>query len=133
VQNTSNPAVNWQVNGIAGGNSSVGTITASGAATASYTAPAKVSGVVTVTVTAELQADATKTGSAQVTITPAPNPQVTVSPANINYSGNNAAIHRQRSKWASSGDLGSQWHAGWKFRNRIHKFIGLLHCPCAHS
>lgn len=42
VQNTSNPAVTWEVNGIPGGNSTVGTITPAGAATASYLAPASV-------------------------------------------------------------------------------------------
>jgi hypothetical protein len=61
--------VTWSVNGIAGGNSTVGTIVANSAATANYTAPGAVpaSGSVTVTVTS--QADSTKTGSASVTIT----------------------------------------------------------------
>ena len=82
VQNASNVAVAWQVNGIPGGNSSAGTIVASSAATASYTAPASVSGALTVTVAAVLQADATKSASASVTITPLPVAQVSVSPAN---------------------------------------------------
>jgi len=82
VQSASNPAVAWQVNGIPGGNSSVGTITPSGAATASYTAPANVSGVLTVMVAAVLQADSSKVGSATLTINPAPAPSVTISPAN---------------------------------------------------
>jgi hypothetical protein len=82
VQNASNPAVSWQLNGLPGGNSSVGTIMPSGAATASYTAPANVSGALMVTVAAVLQADATKFGSATVTINPLPNAQVSVSPAN---------------------------------------------------
>jgi hypothetical protein len=81
VQNATN-VVNWQVNGIPGGNSSVGTITASSASTASYTAPASVSPALTVTVTAVLQADATKSASAIVTINPLPAAQVSVSPAN---------------------------------------------------
>jgi uncharacterized protein YjdB len=84
VQNASNPAVSWQLNGLPGGNSSVGTVTPSGAATASYTAPANVSGALTVTVAAVLQADATKFGSATVTINPLPNARITVSPANTN-------------------------------------------------
>ena len=82
VQNASNPAVSWQVKGVPGGNSSVGIITPSGAATASYTAPANVSGALTVTITAVLQADATKSASATVTINPLPGPQIAVSPAN---------------------------------------------------
>src|SRR5690348_12509797 len=40
VQNASNAAINWQVNGVPGGNSLIGTIIASSAATATYTAPA---------------------------------------------------------------------------------------------
>jgi hypothetical protein len=66
VQNTSNTAVTWQVNGVAGGNATVGTISSSGL----YTAPAVVPSPATVTVTAVSQADATKSASAQVTITP---------------------------------------------------------------
>lgn len=84
VQNVSNGAVNWQVNGIPGGNSSFGTIAASSAATASYTAPSSVSSALTVTVTAVLQADATKSASASVTINPSPGPDISVSPTNAN-------------------------------------------------
>jgi hypothetical protein len=82
VQNASNPAVTWQVNGIPGGSPSVGTITPSGAATASYAAPASVSSPLKVTVAAVLQADSTKTGLAMVTINPLPPPEITISPAN---------------------------------------------------
>jgi len=65
VQNTSNTAVTWQVNGVAGGNATVGTITSSGL----YTAPGAVPSPAAVTVTAVSQADATKSASAQVTVT----------------------------------------------------------------
>ena len=82
VQNASNPAVNWQVNGIPGGNSSVGTITPAGADTASYTAPTNVSSILTVTVAAVLQADPTKAGSAQIIINPPPGAVISISPAN---------------------------------------------------
>jgi len=81
VQNSSNSAVTWQVNGLNGGNASVGTIAASGAQTASYSAPASVSVVSTETVTAVLQSDTTKAGSASVTVNPAPTAAITVSPA----------------------------------------------------
>src|SRR5205085_1083823 len=67
VQNTSNAAVTWQVNGMTGGNATVGTISSSGL----YTAPGVVPNPATVTVTAVSQADATKSASAQVTITAA--------------------------------------------------------------
>jgi Protein of unknown function (DUF1565) len=66
VQNTSNIAVTWQVNGVTGGNATVGTISSSGL----YTAPATVPSPATVTVTTVSQADPTKSASAQVTITP---------------------------------------------------------------
>ena len=65
VQNTSNTAVTWQVNGVTGGNATVGTISSLGL----YTAPGVVPNPATVTVTAVSQADATKSAAAQVTIT----------------------------------------------------------------
>lgn len=82
VQNASNSALTWQVNGIAGGNSAVGSITAAGPAAASYTAPANVPSVLTVTVTAVLIADPTKSASATVTVNPLPGPLISISPAN---------------------------------------------------
>jgi len=56
--------VTWQVNGVTGGNATVGTISSSGL----YTAPGVVPNPATVTVTAVSQADATKSAAAQVTI-----------------------------------------------------------------
>ena len=71
VTNTTNTAVTWQINGITGGNTTVGTISAAGL----YTAPATVPSPATVTVGAVSMADPTRSGSAQVTITtPAPPP-----------------------------------------------------------
>jgi serine protease len=67
LTNTSNMAVTWEVNGVAGGNSTVGTITSAGL----YTAPATVSSTLTMTVTAVSAADASRSGSAQVTVTSA--------------------------------------------------------------
>src|SRR6185437_15586983 len=67
VMNSANSAVTWQVNGVAGGNATVGTISSAGA----YTAPAAIPSPATVTVTAVSAADTARTGSAQVTITPA--------------------------------------------------------------
>jgi hypothetical protein len=69
VTGTSNTAVTWQVNGVTGGNSTVGTITSSGL----YTAPSAVPSPATVTVTAISQADTTKSGSASVTVTASSN------------------------------------------------------------
>src|ERR1035438_9563361 len=59
------PAVNWQVNGVAGGNSSVGTIDSTGL----YTAPVIVPNPASMTITAVLQADASVTGNAIAIIT----------------------------------------------------------------
>ncbi len=67
VSHTSNTAVTWQVNGIAGGNSTVGTISTSGA----YVAPGTIPSPPTVTVTAVSAADTAKSASSQVTVTPA--------------------------------------------------------------
>jgi len=71
VAGTGNPsaAVNWSANGIAGGNSTVGTIVATGIATAQYTAPSAPPSPATVTVTATSAADASKSGSASATVT----------------------------------------------------------------
>jgi len=64
VTNAASTNVNWEVNGIPGGNSTAGTIGASGL----YTAPASVPSPATVSVTAVLVTDATKTGSATITV-----------------------------------------------------------------
>jgi hypothetical protein len=64
VANTSNTAVTWQVNGVSGGDSTHGTISATGI----YTAPATVPSPATVTITAVSQADNSKSGSVQVTV-----------------------------------------------------------------
>ena len=61
VTGTSNMAVTWQVNGVTGGSSATGTISASG----DYTAPATVPSS-SVTVTAVSQADTSVSGSASV-------------------------------------------------------------------
>ena len=66
VTGNSNMSVNWSVNGVAGGNSTVGMISASGA----YTAPVTVPTPATVTITAVSVADSTKMGSAQATVMP---------------------------------------------------------------
>jgi hypothetical protein len=64
VQNTTDTRVTWQVNGITGGNSTVGTISMSG----QYTAPNAVPQPRTVTVRAISLADPSKSGSASVTV-----------------------------------------------------------------
>jgi hypothetical protein len=68
VTDTTNTAVNWQVNQVPGGNATLGTISAAGV----YTPPARVSGTLAVTVTAVSLAVNTQHGSAQVVITAPP-------------------------------------------------------------
>jgi hypothetical protein len=65
VTNTSNTAVTWSVNGVAGGSATVGMISTAGV----YTAPASAPTPAMVTVSATSAADPTKSASAQVTIT----------------------------------------------------------------
>ncbi len=64
VSNSTNQAVTWQVNGVTGGNSTEGAISANGL----YTAPSAVPNPASVTVSAIPQADPTKSASATVTI-----------------------------------------------------------------
>ncbi len=65
VTGIANTAVTWYVNGVAGGSSSVGSITSAGA----YTAPASVPNPPTVVVTATSQADTSESASTALTIT----------------------------------------------------------------
>ena len=67
VTGTSNTSVAWQVNGVTGGNTSVGTISPSGL----YTAPV-LSSNTTVTVTARSYADTTKYANAAVSVVAPP-------------------------------------------------------------
>jgi hypothetical protein len=65
----SSNAVTWSVNGIAGGNSALGTIAPNGAASALYVAPAVPPSPSTVSVTVTSVADPSKSATATVTIT----------------------------------------------------------------
>jgi hypothetical protein len=64
VSNATTTAVTWSVNGVAGGNTTLGKISDAGF----YTAPATVPNPATVTITATSQQDSSKTGTATVTI-----------------------------------------------------------------
>ena len=64
VSNANNTAVQWLVNGIAGGNTTIGTIASNGL----YVAPAAVPNPATVTVTAVSQEESIKSGAAATTI-----------------------------------------------------------------
>jgi len=86
VTGSPNTAVNWQVNGINGGNSTVGTISNAGL----YLAPAVVPTPATVTVRAVSQADPTKSASSSVNIAFASSSTYYVSPTGID--SNNGSI-----------------------------------------
>jgi len=64
VKNSSDSAVTWSVNGVAGGGAQVGTITADGV----YTAPGDLPIPANLTVTATSHADVSKSGTAIVTV-----------------------------------------------------------------
>ena len=91
VSGTGNSAVSWFVNGIAGGNSNVGTISLSGI----YTAPAPVPSS-TVTVSAVSAADITKSANATVNFTSsAPNPPsvtITINPTGATLGGGQSQL-----------------------------------------
>jgi len=74
VSNTANTSVSWSVNGIPGGNATVGTIDAGGV----YAAPANLPASVSVSVRATSAADTSKTSASLVTISS--NISVSVSP-----------------------------------------------------
>ncbi len=78
VSGSANTAVTWSVNGIAGGNATVGTISGAGL----YSAPAAMPASTTVTIQAISTANPASSGQATVTLAPPPPPViVTVSPA----------------------------------------------------
>lgn len=79
VSNTTDTSVSWSVSGIAGGNSTVGTISSTGV----YTAPADLPSPATVQVTATSQADNTKSASTNITITSDITLSLTPSPASV--------------------------------------------------
>src|SRR5437879_12758533 len=65
VTNTSDTAVSWSINGVPGGNATLGTITSAGL----YTAPVDMPSPATVQVTATSHADSTKSGTGTLVIT----------------------------------------------------------------
>ena len=80
VTNTTNLSVTWNVNGIIGGNSAVGTVSLTGL----YTAPQTMPQPTSVSVQAISQADATAAASAAVTVTSASAITVTIAPTTAN-------------------------------------------------
>ncbi|HET6930122.1 MAG TPA: hypothetical protein VFI45_07355 [Candidatus Acidoferrum sp.] len=102
VTGTADTAVNWEVAGVAGGNSTVGTITTSGL----YTAPSAVPNPSTVVVTAVSQANPAKTGTGRVQVFQSnPNQNAQSLPVELGTSGGNADDISGR--FCCGGTLGS--------------------------
>jgi len=82
---TGSPAtsVTWSVNGVPGGNSTVGTIVSNGIYTALYTAPPAVPSPAMVSVTVTSVADSSKSASASVTITCTATNSISPAQANV--------------------------------------------------
>jgi hypothetical protein len=79
INGSSNSSVTWEINGVAGGNATLGTIAASGV----YTAPAQLPSPNSVTVTAVSAADSSASGTSAVTLLN-PVPVLTgISPASV--------------------------------------------------
>ncbi len=117
VTGTSNTAVTWSVNGVAGGNATVGTITPAGV----YTAPASVPSPATVVLNATSAADPSASSTAQVTILAAPVPiNVSVSPgtASLNllqqlqFTATVSGTANQAVSWAVNGITGGNSTVG---------------------
>jgi hypothetical protein len=107
VQNTTNTAVTWQVNGVTGGSSAIGTISSSGA----YLAPSAVPSPATVTVTAVSQASSSVSASAVVTITAAATTGTGAS-FYVATTGNDSNAGTISSPWKTIQHAASSVHAG---------------------
>jgi hypothetical protein len=106
VTGSTNTAVNWLVNGVAGGNATAGTINANGL----FTAPATVPSPATVVVTAVAQADTTKSALASVQIIQSNNNQQAQNlPIKLGTSGGNSLDSSTQGSqiFCCSGTLGS--------------------------
>jgi hypothetical protein len=106
VTGATSTAVTWQVGGVAGGNSTVGTISSTGL----YTAPAQVPSPANISVTAVSQATPSASGSASVLIAANNNNQQAQSiPIELGTSGGNANDSSVQGNliYCCSGTLGS--------------------------
>ena len=102
VTGTTNTAVNWEVAGVPGGNSNVGTITTGGL----YTAPSVLPNPSLVVVTAVSQADTTKTGTGRVQVFQSNiNQNAQSLPVKLGTSGGNA--DDKSGRFCCGGTLGS--------------------------
>jgi parallel beta-helix repeat protein len=105
VTGSSNLAVTWTVDGVAGGNASVGTVSGSGDSV-TYTAPAAAGSH---TVTATSTADATKSASATITVQASVQTPVTVGLAPGSASLNPGASANFTATVSGSSNTGVAW------------------------
>jgi chitodextrinase len=109
VTNSSDTAVTWQVGGVAGGNATVGLITAAGV----YSAPASIPTPATVNVTAMSVADPTQQASAAVTLvqTSGSAPGVPSTPSGL--AASNVSASSVTLSWIGSTDAGGPGIGGY--------------------
>jgi serine protease len=103
LTNTQNTAVIWQVKGVTGDNSSVGTISTAGV----YTAPTGISAALNVTVTAVSAADPDQSGSAAVTVNPTAGGPSSLSGGGSAGSGGGTGTGSGSNSGSGSGSAGS--------------------------
>jgi hypothetical protein len=113
VTGTANTAVNWQVNGVAGGSQKFGFISSSGLYIAPSAVPTKSDSMgntvtTTLTITAVSQADTTVSGTSTVTIVP-DNANAQSIPVELGSSGSNAHdfVNNGKTITCCGGTLGS--------------------------
>jgi hypothetical protein len=102
VSGTTNTSVNWEVAGVAGGNSTVGTISSSGL----YTAPSVLPNPSSQVVTAVSQADTTKSGTGRVQVFQSNiNQNAQILPVKLGTSGGD--VDDKNGRYCCGGTLGS--------------------------
>lgn len=112
VTGTTNTAVTWQVNGVSGGNSTVGVITTTIPGTTGeslYLGPASVPSPSSVSVTAISQADPTKSASATATIQAPSRSGLTFF---VSTTGNDNNAGTQSAPWRTIQHAANSVHAG---------------------
>ena len=112
VSGSTNTAVTWQVNGVSGGNSTVGLVSTTVPGTSNealYLGPSAVPSPATVSVTAVSQADPTKSASATVTLQV---PSRSGSTFFVSTTGNDANAGTSSAPWRTIQHAASTVHAG---------------------
>lgn len=112
VTGNANTAVTWQVNGVTGGNSSVGLVSTTVPGTSSealYLGPGAVPSPTTVSVTAVSQADPTKSASATITLQV---PSRSGATFFVSTTGNDANPGTSASPWRTIQHAANTVHAG---------------------